>query len=427
MKAKTRHPVQISGNLLKPGSLLPAMLAGLFTFSETGRAQQVIVPPPAVPVTPPAVQEAAPGPMQVFSPENPVTGFSDENQPLQLGPVTLRPHVFYQFLYGTGIQSSAGQQHDTIIQSLAPGMLLVLTPHWTLDYTPTLNFYSDKSFQDNVGHAVTLTGGGSYENWVFGLTQNYTYSSAPEAQTGTQTTQQSYVTTLTASAALNSKMSVDLGLNQNLNFPNGFQTSREWSTMDWLNYAFWPRLTAGVGAGFGYVNTAPNDVFEEVQSRVGWRATDKISLQASGGAQFTQFTEGGESPLISPTFSAGIQYQPFEQTKISLGGSQSVTPSYYQNQVSVVTAVNGDVRQRLLGKLYLDVNTGYTWNNYTSAATGVNANDSSDYYSINVQLSTVILKRGTVGVFYNYSDNMTSQPGLAYTSNQVGFNLGYRY
>jgi hypothetical protein len=427
MKSKSRRPVHSSGNVITKGRFVPAILVGLAAFSETGRAQQVVVPPPSVSVTPPAVQEATPGPMQVFSSENPVASFPDQDQPLQLGPVTLRPHVFYQLLYGTGIQSSPGQQHDTIIQSLAPGMLVVLSPRWTLDYTPTLNFYSNKSFQDNVGHAVALTGGGSYENWVFGLSQNFTYSSSPQAQTGTQTKEESYITAITASASLNSKLSVDLGLNQALNYPDGFQTTREWSTMDWLNYAFWPRLVAGIGAGFGYVNTTPNYVFQEAQARVGWRATDKISLQASAGAQFSQYTQGGESPLISPTFGATIQYQPFDQTKISVGANQSVMPSFYQNQVSVVTTVNGDLRQRLLGEFYLDVNAGYTWNNYNSASQGTTANSSADYYSVNVQLSTTILKRGTVAVFYDYSDNITSQPGLAYTSSQVGFNLGYRY
>lgn len=344
-----------------------------------------------------------------------------------MGPVTLRPHVFYQFLYGTGIQSSPGQQHDSIIQSFAPGMLLVLTPHWTLDYTPTLNFYSDKDFKDNVGQSVMLTGGASYEAWTFGLSQNYTYSSSPEAQTGTQSGENTFSTALTASSPLNSKMSVDLGVNQYLDYPDGFQTSKTWSTLDWLNYEFWPRLTAGVGAGLGYVVASPSMVFEQLQGRVGWRATDKISFQINGGAEFTQPTDDNSDNLANPIMGATIQYQPFDQTKLSVGASRAVSPSYYDNQISIATGVNGGLRQRLLGKLYLDVVAGYTWNDYTSLKSGASDQPSADYYSVNIQLSTEILKRGTVAVFYNYSSNSTSQPGLSYNSNQVGFNLGYRY
>jgi hypothetical protein len=426
MRLKLRNRIVFVGKAKKTRRLVQITLVSFIALSGTSGAQQVVAPPPTVNVTPPAVLEA-PNEMQVFPQENPISSFPDEVQPLRLGPVTLRPHVFYQFLYGSGIQSNPGQQHDTIVQTFAPGMLLVLSPRWTLDYTPTFTFYSDKSFQNNVGQSVTLTGGASYENWNFGLMQSFTYSSSPQVQTGTQTGQENYVTALTASAPLNSKMSVDLGVNQTLNFPDGFQSSREWSTLDWLNYEFWPRFTAGVGAGFGYVAASPDMVFEQFQGRIGWRATDKISLQSSIGVQFSQFTTGGESPLVNLIFGDTIQYQPFEHTKLSLGANQVVVPAYYQNQISVVTSVNGDLQQRLFGKFYLDVSAGYNWNNYIAAASGVTANSSADYYSVTVQLSTTFLKRGTVAVFYNYSDNITDQAGLAYTSNQVGFNIGYRY
>jgi hypothetical protein len=427
MIKNTPGRIVIIGKRKKSLQLAQVTLAGLFGLAASAGAQQVVAPPPAVSVTPPAVLEAPPSELQVFSEENPITSFPEEAQPLQLGQVTLRPHVFYQFLYGTGIQSSPGQEHDTVIQALAPGMLLVLSPRWTLDYTPTLTFYSDKSFKDNVGQSVTLTGGASYEAWTFGLSQNFTYTSSPEVQTGTQSGQDTFTTALTASCPLNSKMSVDFGVNQNLNYPSGFQTSKTWSTLDWLNYEFWPRLTAGVGAGLGYVNASPNMVFEQLQGRVGWRATDKISLQVSGGAEFTQVTDDSSDPLANPVMGASIQYQPFDQTKLSVSANRVVSPSYYDNQISIVTSVNGNLSQRLLGKLFLDVSAGYNWNDYTSLNSGVADRSASDYYSVNVQLSTAFLKRGTVAVFYNYSDNTTSERGLSYNSSQVGFNLGYRY
>jgi len=51
-----------------------------------------------------------------------------------------------------------------------------------------------------------------------------------------------------------------------------------------LNYQFWPRLTAGVGAGFGYVNvdTGSDQTYEQLLARVNWRPTDKLSFQING-------------------------------------------------------------------------------------------------------------------------------------------------
>jgi hypothetical protein len=427
MKIVLKKRIIFADKTKRTPRLVLVMLAGLAVQSETARAQQVVTPPPTVSVTPPAMPETASGETQVFSTENPASTFLDEAQPLQWGPVTLRPHVFYQFAYATGLLSSGNKPNDTFIQSLAPGMLFVLTPRWTLDYTPTLIFYSNENFGDNVGQSVTLTGGTTYESWVFGFSQNFTYSSSPEVQTGTQTSQDTVNTALTASCPLNSKISVDLGIYQDLNFPTDFQRTLEWSTLDWLNYEFWPRLVVGVGAGAGYIDSTPNMVFEQIQGRVNWRATDKTSFQLSGGGQFSQFTDSGAAPLVNPIFQGTIQYQPFKYTQISVNGGEQVNTSYFQNQVNVVTSVGANLSQRLQEKFYLNVSGSYDWDNYIAAVNGMNANSPVNYYSINVNLSTTLSKRLTASIFYTYNESITSQTGLAFSSNQVGFNVGFKY
>jgi hypothetical protein len=437
MKLKLRRRIILAGKTKQKQKLFRLTLIGLFAMARGTQAQQVIAPPPSISVTPPAMQ-SAPNEMQVFKPESSFANFLDEVQPLQWGPVTLHPHVAYQFTYGTGIQSTPGQQQDTVVQSLSPGVLFILSPKWTLDYTPTFTFYSGNTVErgatnqmaglrDNVGQSVTLTGGTTYADWTFGFSQNFTYTSSPQVQTGTQTDQQTYTTSLSASRSLNSKMSVDLGINQDLNFPSDFQSTLEWSTMDWLNYEFWPRLNVGVGAGAGYVDTSPNTVFEQVQARVNWRATDKVSFGINGGPEFTQFTEGGGKPLVNPIFGASIQYLPFEHTQLSLNANEAVNNSYYQNQITETTSVSASLNQRLFEKFYLNVSGSYNWESYTAAANDTTANSSSDNYSFNVSLNTTLLKRVSASIFYSYSANITDQSGLGYISNQIGFNLGYQY
>jgi len=50
-----------------------------------------------------------------------------------------------------------------------------------------------------------------------------------------------------------------------------------------------------------------------------------------------------------------------------------------------------------------------------------------DTISFNVRLSHPFFKRGTWSVFYQYSDNQSSQSGFSYTSNQMGFEVSYSY
>ena len=231
----------------------------LFSLCPT-LAQDVISSPPTTPAVPAAVQEAQNNnPMQVFAP----TPEIPSPVPLQWGPVTLHPHLDYQLSYGNGIQSAPGQPHNTLINQLSPGILINLGDHWTLDYTPTLIYYSSGSFQDALNQSVILSWGSAFGNdWFFNGSQSYTYTSNPEIETATQTDQQNFVTTLNASYLFNEKMSLDMGLNQNLNYIGNSESltnqlqplvdTKSWSTLEWLNYQFWPRFSAGLGLGFGY-------------------------------------------------------------------------------------------------------------------------------------------------------------------------------
>ncbi len=423
-----RRIIFISGTK-KNRRLVVASFLGCVALADVARAQSVLTPPPAgVSGTPPAIEALGPGPMQVFPPNSAVANMLDELHPLQWGPVILRPHANYQFTYGTGLRFSTNQPPaDSIVQTFSPGVLFVLGKHWTLDYTPSFTFYSDKNFNNTVGHSVALTGGTVYDDWQLGLSQTFSYSKSSEVQTGTQTEEQTFGTSLSASHALNSKVSVDLGVSQNLSFPSGYQSTKEWSTMDWVNYQFWPRLVVGAGAGAGYTVATPNTLDQQLQARVNWRATDKISFAISGGAQSTQFKGSGASPIINPIFSGSIQYQPFEHTQFSLSASRSVDTSYYENQVTENTSLSAGVSQRLFQRYTLSVSSGYTWTDYVSAATATDINQPIDNYFITVSLGTSIFKRGSVSVFYTYNQTITDQVGEAYVSNQVGFNLGYAF
>ena len=241
-------------------------VSGLGLSHASALAQDVITSPTPTPAVPAAVQEAQNNnPMQVFAPTPEVAS----PVPLQLGPVTLHPHLTYQLSYGNGIQAAPGQAHNTLINQISPGILFNLGAHWTLDYTPTLIYYSSSSFQDAINQSVRLGWGSAYGgDWFFSGSQSYASTSNPQVQTGAQTDNEVYVTALNASYQFNEKMSLDMGANQTLNYvgyadnsanqvPNLLPSqrladSKSWSTLEWLNYQFWPRLNAGLGLGFGY-------------------------------------------------------------------------------------------------------------------------------------------------------------------------------
>jgi predicted porin len=366
--------------------------------------------------------------MTVFAPEQNAPVVAQAEEPFQYGIFNLRPHPYYRVLSGNGILSSTNQAENTVINQISPGFLLEIGRHWTVDYTPAWTFYSNNHFRDTLDHAVTLAGGTSYEDWTFGLSQGFTLSSDPLVETATQTSQKTFSTAIKASYQFNSKMSTDLGVSQNIISADQFTSSREWSTLDWLNYEFWPRLNAGVGVGLGYddVQTGPDMIYEQLQSRVNWRATDKISFRLNGGLEEREF-HGGAGSLLNFVFAATIQYQPIEVTKISISADRAVSPSYFVGQATENTDFIGDLNQRLLGKLYLDLLGGYHAVKYVASASNTSVNREDDLYSVSVQLNYPFAQRGTISAFYQASSNSSTEPGFGYSSTQVGFQISYRF
>jgi len=374
-------------------------------------------------------EQANPGEFQVLT-GAPGRGSLDE--PFQYGPVIFHPRVNYRFLYTDGLQATPGSQSKTVVQDLSPGLLVDLGPDWVLDYAPTLRFYSSPAFRDGVDQSFDVHGGVSYDQWRFGLTQSFTDSSSPTVETGSQVDTQSYATGLSVGCQVNQIMSLDLGGSQNLEYASGsssvgsLQSTREWSTMDFLNFKFWQRFTFGAGIGGGYVlsNDSPTQTFEDYQGRFSWRITDRTSLQANAGLDNRQFS-GGPS-LSNPTYGATLQYQIFEHTSLFCNLSRGVTQSIIQDSVTVSTAYGAGISQRLLGKLHLSLSGNYSTEDYLSTTADV-TDRTDNAYSLNSRLSVAFLKRGTLGLTWQYSHNQSTASGLTFGTTQLGFDVSYSY
>ncbi len=402
---------------------------------------------PTQPLTTPAMQDdLANNQMEVFVPSGAEAG-TPLTDPFRYDNFVVRPHFDYQLQYGNGIQSTPGNPQSGFIHTLAPGVKVDLGRYWSADFTPTLRYYSNKNFKDEFDYTGNLVGNTSYGDWIFGLSQSISSSSSPLSETGTQTDQQAYNTILTASYFFNDRLSTDLEAEQDLNYvtdPFGATTNnvnansqgtKQWSSLDWLNYTFWARFNAGIGAGAGYVisDTGINQIFEQVQARARWRATDKISFNVSGGFEDRQYTVVGFADVMNPIFSASVQYQPVKVTEITLTASRTVSSSYYYivDQATEDTRLSLDWSQELLKKFTLDMTFSYDNEAYTTSIGtpgGTFANNRSDTsYSFNAKLSHNFLRRGTWALTYQVTDSQSNQQGLGYNSSLYGLELSYRY
>ena len=227
MKSKNQVLSRLNGRNAR--GLVRMLLLGLFALNRNAQAQYLLAPAPQPPdATPTAIQQV--NEMDVFASPQPT-----EAQPFQWKDLTLRPHPYYQFLYADGLQYSTNQAAHTIIQTISPGALLQIGSHWSVDYSPFWMIYSDHRFSDTFGQTARLAGGTVYNDWVLGLVQSYSDTSTPSVETASQTRQETFGTALNGSYTMNSKMSLDLALNQNFVSADQFSSYKEWSTLDWLN------------------------------------------------------------------------------------------------------------------------------------------------------------------------------------------------
>jgi hypothetical protein len=437
MKARESLPRQgrRAGRWVK----IQALTLSWLVMAAGTMAQQVFVPFPSVP---PEQPQPAPETTDTDEVKSSTTApaptlMPSSRQPIQWGSIAFHPHLAYQFLYGNGILSQPGQSQKTAINQVAPGIGLDLGSHWKLDYTPTFLFYSDPSFRNTVNQFINLAGSTVYNDWALNLSQNCALTSDPQVQTAQQTDQQTYLTSFDATHRLNSETSLELSAKQNLMFVqdvlNSVGNSLDWSTLDWLDFQWGPNLGAGGGIGLGYNNVefGTDMVYEQLQARITWRVAHKVNLSVSGGAEFRQFLASTQPQLISPLAGIILNYQPLEVTTISLNANQGVSASYFQDLVTDIASINASISQRFFKHFYLGLSGGYSQSTYKESGP-VTAGDPNvgrkDHYTfLSVSLSTTFLKRGTASVFYSTSDNSSNRNGFSYSSDQIGFQLGYRY
>ena len=395
-------------------------------------AQTVLAPPPLEYMQPePVLHPVTPNQTDILA-SPPSVG----NEPLfRWAGIQFRPHLLYRLTYGDGIQARPGEQSKTVINELAPGLLLNLGTHWTLDYTPTLRFYSNQRFRDTLDHEVGFHGGAQYGDWTLGLSQRYDSSSQPLVETGSQTDQENYSTALNAGYHINTKLSLELAVNQDLRFIGQHNTgsqltdSKTWSTMDWLNYQIIPEVGIAIGAGGGYtMMSAGSDMtYEQVQGRLTWVPGKKLTVTINGGFDERQFVDSSLPALLNPIFGLAISYHLFDPTTFSLSASRAINPSYFFNQVTETTEVSLGLSQRLFKKLTLNLNGGYRQTTFKATVFGFDLSRQDDYTFFTARLSAPFLKRGTASIFYSTNENSSGATQFTYSSTQVGAELGYRF
>jgi hypothetical protein len=343
--------------------------------------------------------------------------------------------------YDDNISLSENNKDEDFFFVIQPGITLGVGSReenfLQLSYTAGIFLYTDNSDNDGVQHVINFEGQYRFSKLTLSFGQQVQIlDGADLSGTGLsgnqfnrvnldvsgQTQLNIYTTRLGANYLLSEKTSIDLGGLYSVSDYSNLLDSEVISGQLFFNYAFSPKLTAGLGASGGYVfaeSPTPDQSFEQANVRATYVATGKLTFTGTAGVEFRQ-SDGKDTTGVTPVFSLSATYLPFEGTSISLAANRQVLVSAVQaGQDYQSTTISLALSQRLFQRLNLGLSTGYENSHYVSVLDRVKADRDDNYVYVQVGLDATLLQYLSVGVSYQHRENFSSGSNSDFTDNQV--------
>jgi opacity protein-like surface antigen len=311
-----------------------------------------------------------------------------------------------------------------------------------LDYAPSILLFTDHDENNAVQHVIRLEGQYRFARLTLNLTQdvqilngtdinstlgNGTNISTVNLDVAGRTQVNVYRTHLGAAYVLTDKTFLSGDAEYSIYDYDPLISSERFIGHLFINYIFSPKLVIGIGGGGGVEwadSPDPTQPFEQVNARMTYQATGKISLYASAGVEFRQFEDDSSSrsgTYVSPVYELGATYQPFDGTLITLRGNMRLQNSaVLAGQDFVLSNIIAGVRQRLFGRVFIGVTGGYEHDHYFSSLQGVNATRDDDYWLIEPSADVAVWRHASVGAYYIHRENASSTNSFDFVDNQVG-------
>ena len=312
-----------------------------------------------------------------------------------------------------------------------------------LDYMPSAILFVDHSDQDAFNQYIHLEGGYSSGRWTFSLAEDIAILESANLNSFYDTTGLWANTDASAPTRVNIfytraradyQLTGKMWLQAEFDSPTYFYPSNisDYTVAGglYLYYNVRPKLSLGIGGTFGYTwvdSPSTNQTFEQINLRLNYEVTGKLSLYASAGVEFRQF-DGNRDTYDSPVFEVGALYHPFSGSYISLSAGRRIYPSgYATDQDFGATYVAARFQQRLLHRFYLGLGVGYEHSNYFSTDRDVNAIRDDDYWFIEPSVDVAITRWLSAGVYYLHREDSSNDDFFSWEDNQVGVRATVRF
>ena len=296
-----------------------------------------------------------------------------------------------------------------------------------LAYSPGFIFYQENPANNTVEQVGSFVYGYHGPRTDLVISQQYAsvQNSAPDL--GDLVNLEEYVTTANLDYALTSKLGLTLRAQQDITDYDDGLNSTQWTGSAYLNYMALPKTTFAMGALFGAADIeGPNQIFEQLNGRVLYTPTAKLSFNATAGVEFRQ-TQGISRDQVNPTFSLGLDYDPFDSTDLNLTAYREYAYSAkYFGDDYLATGAAVSVTQRFFQKFYTTLTGSYENAVYEDNLPGQATDLGYNYFSVRSALAFRPTTWCELSIYYQYRRNVSNTID-AFTDNQAGFQSRFSY
>lgn len=291
-------------------------------------------------------------------------------------------------------------------------------------YVPSVTLFAQNSSENSFDHDVTLDGQYEWKRLTLGLKARFQTMNLPDVDLGERVERELFTGALTSKYDLTGKTSIELNFFNYIRDNAGDRIdSVEFRGQAWVNYQVKPKITLGLGFSYGYVDLSrgASQSYQQVLSRLRYRATEKLRFDITAGAEFRDVH--GIANRTNGIFSLGVSYLPFDGTSIYLQGyRRTVTSANFPPANYDVTGVEAQFRQRFAKRFYFVVAGGYQNVDYEYFASPSQRTDDVYYIHPSLGMDITSWLSCEVGGQFRRNDSTQQKNDFSETTVYLQFN-----
>ena len=332
-------------------------------------------------------------------------------------------HLFLRLAVGMifddNIDLRSHNRRSDFILTLSPSVTYVLgspAGHFSLaaNYTASGLYFLEGTSKNSVDHSGDITATYRFNRLTIGGTASVRSTDGGDRDAGDRVQQVVIYLGGFANCKLTEKTYLNLNADWTSSDFSHLLDSQEGRVQLFVDFAIRPKVQLGAGFLFGVlaVNRGPTQTYEQVLARVALTPTAKLGFSGDVGVEVRQLGDG-VSDEVSPVFSVGINYTPWQNVAFNLDTRYRTYPSTALSgeDYQAFTLGLGVRRANLFDRFGVSLTFGFEHDRYQQASRDLVADRRDDFFYTQVGVQWTIRKYVGMSAFYEFSFNDSSGSG----------------